>query len=346
MNNRIIIGLLAGVGLIALSACSVAPVQTVASQPSTVTGSSASGASPVATFSSNQTTQSTLPPSSTNSADQDSKSVVPNFSKIGELITISDQFRFTEGPAWDSAKKVLYFSDIDANRIYQLALPNTITVFREPSNKSNGLAFDTNGCLLAAEHGSRSVTRTSRDETIEALVSGYQGKQLNSPNDIAVRADGTIYFTDPTYGLENRPQGVDFMGLYRLNKSGEVVLEGKFDKSPNGLVFSPDQKTLYLALTTGNQVMALDAAEDGSLQGSRVFVTVPQPDGMTIDRSGNLYVAGKEGVYIFSPSGSLLIIINTGRQPTNCEFGGVNGTTLYITAREALYSLELPVAGF
>ena len=283
------------------------------------------------------------PPSS---ADRETKTPSPDFGKIGKLVTIGDQFKFTEGPAWDTARKVLLFSDIDANRIYELSLPNTITVFKEPSNNSNGLAFDGEGRLLAAEHGSRSVTRTMKEGTIETLAGSFQGKQLNSPNDIAARNDGTIYFTDPTYGLGNRTPGVDFMGTYRISKSGEVILEGKFDKSPNGLVFSPDQKTLYLALTTGNQVMAFDVAEDGLLQGGRVFVTVPQPDGMTIDRIGNLYVAGLEGIYIFSPAGNQLSLIKTGRQPTNCEFGGVNYSTLFITAREALYSIELPIAGY
>jgi gluconolactonase len=271
--------------------------------------------------------------------------VIPDFSKIGEPFLIGETFIFTEGPAWDSTKKVLYFSDINANRIYQLALPNTIIVFRESSNKSNGLTFDMEGHLLAAEHSSRSVTLTLDDGTIKTIADTYLGKQLNSPNDLAVRADGTIYFTDPRYGLENRPPGVDFMGLYRINESGEVVLEGKFDNSPNGVALSPDQKTLYLALTTANQVMVFDLAEDGAVKNGRILVSVPRPDGMTVDKSGNLYVAGQDGIYIFSPAGTQLGKIKIGRQPTNCEFGGGNGSTLFITAREALYSVELPVPG-
>ncbi len=344
MKHKFLIGISAGVGLLLLVGCSPElPAISPSASPakSGVSFQTVTAVSPLPGI--NQTMIQSSPPSS---PDRETKTPSPDFSKMGELATISDQFKFTEGPAWDTTRKVLLFSDIDANRIYQLALPNTITVFREPSNKSNGLAFEGEGRLLAAEHSSRSVTRTLKDGTIETLAGSYQGKQLNSPNDIAVRNDGTLYFTDPTYGLERRQPGVDFMGLYRLKKSGEVILEGKFDKSPNGLVFSPDQKTLYLALTTSNQVMAFDAAEDGLLQGGRVFVTVPQPDGMTIDRIGNLYVAGLEGVYIFSPAGNQLSLIKTTRQPTNCEFGGVNQSTLFITAREALYSIELPVTGY
>jgi gluconolactonase len=332
-----------GVGLLLLAACS--PGIPAGSPFSSKTESGSAAPTVPVVLPSPDITQTKAQISSTSSQEKEIKTMSIDFSKIGELITIGDTFRFTEGPVWDAAHKVLFFSDIDANRIYQLALPDTITVFREPSNKSNGLVFDGEGCLLAAEHGSRSVTRTLKDGTIETMVESYQGKQLNSPNDLTLRADGTIYFTDPTYGLERRQPGVDFMGLYRLKKSGEVVLEGKFDKSPNGLAFSPDQKTFYLALTTGNQVMAFEAAEDGSIQGGREFVMVPQPDGMTIDRSGNLYVAGLEGVYIFSPAGNHLGVIKTRRQPTNCEFGGINRTTLFITAREALYSIELPAAG-
>ncbi len=278
--------------------------------------------------------------------DGETKTLSPDFGQLGELITIGDKFMFTEGPAWDSVRKVLLFSDINANRIYQLALPNTITVFREPSNKSNGLAFDGEGRLLAAEHGSRSITRTLKDGTIETLAGSYQGKQLNSPNDITVRADGNIYFTDPTYGLENRPVGVDFTGLYRINLAGDLILEGKFDKSPNGVVISPDQKTLYLALTSGNQVIAFDVDGNGDIKNGRLFASLPQPDGMTVDVAGNVYVAGLDGIYIFSQQGTQMVKIKTNRQPTNCEFGGPGNRSLFITAREEFYSVECPLSGF
>jgi gluconolactonase len=266
--------------------------------------------------------------------------------KISQPILIADKFKFSEGPVWDRMRNVLLFSDIDANRIYQLVLPNAITVFREPSNKSNGLAFDMQGRLLAAEHVSRSITRTLADGSVETLASNYMGKQLNSPNDIVVRSDGTIYFTDPTYGLEKRPPGVEYMGLYRISPKGELFLEGKFDKSPNGVALSPDQKILYLALTGANEILAFDINADGATSNRRTFINVPQPDGMTVDIAGNLYIAGLQGIYIFSSDGDKHAIVNTSKQPTNCEFGGLTGNILFITAREALYFVELPIPGF
>jgi gluconolactonase len=135
----------------------------------------------------------------TGALDPTQKPAVPDISKIGEPVLISDKFIFTEGPVWDRMRNVLLFSDIDANRIYQLTLPDTVTVFREPSNKSNGLTFDTEWRLLAAEHGSRSIIFTLHDSTIETLIDSYVGKPLNSPHDLVVRTDGTVYFTDPTF---------------------------------------------------------------------------------------------------------------------------------------------------
>jgi gluconolactonase len=247
--------LLSAAGLFILSGCrSVAPA--AESTPlATIARDEPYSVTPAISRPTNNTdvTQSTMiaPQVNTTGATQ-SPAIVPSpnildnrqaiisldVSKIGQIALIGEGFQFTEGPAWNIARGVLLFSDINANSIYQLTLPYTITVFRESSNKSNGLAFDLEGRLLAAEHGSRSITRTSQDGTIETLASSYTGKQLNSPNDVVIRKDGNIYFTDPTYGLENRTRGVDFTGLYRLNPSGEIILEGKFDKSPNGVALS------------------------------------------------------------------------------------------------------------
>jgi gluconolactonase len=253
---------------------------------------------------------------------------------------------FAEGPVWDKTNAVLLFSDIRADRIYELELPDKLSVFREPSNKSNGLAFDMEGRLLAAEHGSRSITRTSRDGSIETMADNCIGEALNSPNDIAVRSDGTIYFTDPAFGLENRERGVDFMGLYRLTPNGLLVLEGKYDKSPNGVALSPNEKTLYLALTFDNQVLAFDVALDGSTGNPRTFGFVQHPDGMAVDLAGNTYLAGREGISIFTQNGTELGVIRTDRQPTNCGFGGPDGDILFVTARESLYRIKVPIPGF
>ena len=275
---------------------------------------------------------------------------IPNeeldFNLVKQPFMIAQQFKFTEGPVWDKTRQVLLFSDIEANRIYQLALKNSVSIYRAPSNKSNGLVFDSAHHLLAAEHGSRSVTLTQADGTIVTIADYYQGKKLNSPDDLTVRADGSIYFTDPTYGLENRQAGVDFMGLYRLSPFGDIVLEGKFDQFPNGVALSPDQKTLFLALTAANQVISFDLSENGDIKNSKVFANVPVPDGLAVDVIGDIYVAGLDGIYLFSSQGTLLGKIKTARQPANCKFGGPSGKILFITARDFLYGVDMPIPGF
>jgi gluconolactonase len=274
------------------------------------------------------------------------KTALLDVSLLGQPVLVAGNFKFAEGPAWDKRNNVLLFSDIDASRIYRLSLPNTISVYREPSKKANGLTFDIEGHLLAAEYSSRSVTLTLDDGSIKTVAKDYQGKRFNSPNDLTVRNDGTIFFTDPTYGLENRIRDILFMGLYRIDYSGEVILESKFENSPNGVVLSPDQKTLYLALTAGNHVLAFNVAGDGTIGSGRTFANVQQPDGMAVDITGNVYVAGLDGVYVFSFDGQQLGKIKTERQPTNCEFGGIEGKNLFITTRECLYQIDMPIPGF
>jgi len=268
------------------------------------------------------------------------------FSEIGQPVLIGNQFVFTEGPVWDKTNEVLLFSDIRGNTIYQLTLPDTFDIFRKPSNNANGLAFDIEGWLLAAEHESRSMTRRLSDGTIETLVDNYQGKALNSPNDIVVRSDGTIYFTDPTFGLDNRQLGVDFMGLYRLGTDGTITLEGKFTGAPNGVVLSPDEKTLYLALTSSNEILAFDVAADGAISNRRVFAVPQHPDGMTVDMAGNVYVASSGGITVFASNGTELGTIRTDQRATNCAFGGPDGKTLFITTGGSIYRVSIPIPGF
>jgi gluconolactonase len=333
LKNRLVVPYVVAAGLLSLSACSSAVPATETHSPTTAPSEAGQA-----------TSRAKASPTGIHGPAQ--KSDVLDVAEIGSPVLISDQFIFIEGPVWDRTRSALLFSDVDASRIYQLTLPDTITVFRDPSNGSNGLAFDAGGRLLAAEHGSRRVTRTLPDGTVEVLAGSYAGKQLNSPNDLVVRGDGTIYFTDPTFGLAYRPRGLDFTGLFRISPSGELVLEGTFDKSPNGVALSPDEKTLYLALTAASQVLAFDVAIDGKIGNRRDFATVPQPDGMAVDVLGNLYVAGVDGVRVFSQAGDELGTIKTRQQPTNCDFGGPRGDILFITARGSLYRVAVPVPGF
>ncbi len=269
-----------------------------------------------------------------------------DFHEISQPVLIAGGFLFTEGPVWNKSEQYLLFSDIAGDAIYKLILPDTISVFRQPSHNANGLAYDIQGCLLAAEHGSRTVTRLQQDGSLQAVASHYMNKQLHSPNDIAVRADGTIYFTDPPYGLGYRKPELNFMGLFRIKPGGAMVLEGKFNECPNGVALSPDEGTLYLALTETDQILAFDAAPDGSLSNRRLFAYVPYPDGMAVDLAGNLYITGENGVAVFNPAGTQLGTIKLGRQPANCALAGEAGKTLIITARDCLYRVEVPIPGF
>jgi gluconolactonase len=240
---------------------------------------------------------------------------------------------------------VLLFSDIPADTIYQLEPPDTRTVFRSPSGNSNGLGLDPDGGLLAAEHGGR---RVSRDDV--TVVDDYQGMRLNSPNDVIARSDGTIYFTDPPYGISDADRELPFMGVFRVVPGAIQPLadwEGPLSARPNGIALSPDESILYVADTADGMLRAWDIApDDGSLSGERVLsAEVPGADGMAVDTAGNLFVTTSLGVRVIAPDGTTWGTIGVPEQPANCAFGGDDGRTLYITARTSLYRVELARAG-
>ncbi len=266
--------------------------------------------------------------------------------KIAKPALIADGFLFTEGPVWNRHENYLLFSDIAGDTIYKLIIPDKIDIFRQPSNNANGLAFDINGCLLAAEHGSRSVTRLQKDGSIQTIVSSYMNQRLHSPNDLAVRSDGTIYFTDPPFGLGSRKPEMDFMGLFRLDPGGNIFLEEQFQQYPNGVALSPDEKTLYLALTFAHKIIAFNVAPNGSINNPQLLARASYPDGMAVDLAGNIYIASSEGIKVVSREGASLGTISLEQHPANCAFAGEDGKTLIITARTGLYGLKLPIPGF
>ncbi len=173
---------------------------------------------------------------------------------------------------------------------------------------------------------------------------------MNSPNDLVVSSDGTIYFTDPTFGLDGRPAGVDFMGLYRVDPLGTLVLEATVDNSPNGVGLSPDEKILYVAVTFADEILAFDVRSNGVLENRRVFASLDRPDGMALDLAGNLYVAGYDGetpaVVVLTKEGERIGSIELEHAPTNCAFGDADGQTLYVTARKSLYRIQVPIPGY
>jgi sugar lactone lactonase YvrE len=261
-------------------------------------------------------------------------------------------FQFTEGPVW-IPDGYLLFSDIPANTIYKWAPgADAAEVWRQPSGRSNGLTLDRQGRLVACEHDRR-VSRTEGDGTVGPLAERYQGKRLNSPNDIVVKSDGSIYFTDPPYGLPNQEEGreLDFNGVFRLAADGTLTLLDDSFERPNGLAFSPDESVLYVDDTHRGHIRVFDVQPDGTLANGRVFAELKdpskdgRPDGIKVDVRGNVFCTGPGGVWVFSPGGDLLGVIEPPETPANLAWGDGDLKTLYMTARTGLYRIRIQTGG-
>lgn len=268
----------------------------------------------------------------------------------GGVDTVAESFQFLEGPLWRGDH--LLFSDIAGDTIHRLDPPLVTTVFRSPSAMSNGLALDGLGRLLAAEHGSRSVTRTEFGGGVTTLVSTFQGLRLNSPNDIAVASDGTLYFTDPDYGLTNPlvQRELAFNGVFRIAPGGGLTAEWQGvvgQNEPNGIALSLDESTVYVTDTQAGALLAFDRAPDGSLANRRTLASgLVIPDGLCTDDDGNVYIATwANTIEVFAPDGARWGSVLVPRQATNCAFGGASRQTLYVTAHEGLYRVQMPVPG-
>ena len=274
---------------------------------------------------------------------------------IGESLTagpvevVADGLKFTEGPVWLSGEGLI-FSDIPADTIYRWSDSEGLSVFRRPSRRANGNAADHQGNLITCEHGSRSVTRTSPDGEVTTLTERYGGKRLNSPNDVAVQSDGTIWFTDPPYGIkpDQREQPANY--VFRLDPGEtEPVIVADGLARPNGLCFSSDERLLYIADsdTEIHHIRRFEVRADSTLAGGEVFTTITPglPDGMRVDVEGRLYSTAADGVQVFSPAGELLGKIHTPQTAANCAFGGADDCILFITATSRLWGVRLAVGG-
>jgi sugar lactone lactonase YvrE len=263
-------------------------------------------------------------------------------------------FRFTEGPVWDTTGFLL-FSDIPAREIKKWTPDGKVTTFRKPSGYSNGLTLDREGRLIACEHGNRRVSRTEKDGTVVALADRYNGKRLNSPNDVVVKSDGSIYFTDPPFGLyapfgPPGRQELPYQGVFRLSPDGKLTLLVANFQLPNGLCFSPDEKTLYVDDSGRNHIRAFEVSADGTLANGRVFAAVHGPgsdvlDGLKVDTEGNLYCTGPGGILVFSSQGQQLGSITVPETTSNCAWGDDDAQTLYSTAETSLYRIRLSIPG-
>ena len=284
--------------------------------------------------------------------------------KIEKLAT---GFGFTEGPVWAPGGYLL-FSDPNNNVIYRWSSDGQVSVYRTKTGYagadiaeyrqpgSNGLAFDREARLTIAEHGNRRISRIEKNGMVTVLADNFEGRRLNSPNDLVYKSDGSLYFTDPPFGLpkvfDDARKELPYSGIYRWS-DGKVQLLAKELSGPNGIVFSPDEKFLYVANwdTSKKVVMRYDVNADGTLGVGRVFFDMTQAtgeealDGIKVDRAGNLFVSGPGGVWILSPSGQHLGTIQAPELPANMAWGDADGRTLYLTGRTSLYRIRVKIPG-
>ena len=277
------------------------------------------------------------------------------FDADAELETITSGHRFLEGPAWHAGDHHLRFSDIMGNATLQWSASAGVSVYRANSHMANGNTYDRQGRLLSCHHASSRVTRMD-DDAMTTLATHYQGKELNSPNDIVVKSDGAIYFTDPPYGREGkvgipRATQLDFNGVYRLDpRDGSLTLLTRDFNRPNGLCFSLDESLLYINDTPESLIRVYEVAADGSLGRGRLFAETGgdgpgRPDGMKIDSEGNLYCCAAGGLHVFTPDGTLLGRLRAPMQIPNFTFGDADLRGLYLTGVTTLYRVRTRVPG-
>ena len=270
---------------------------------------------------------------------------------------LAGDMKFTEGPVWIPSEKKLIFSDIPNNKLMQWSEAGGLSVFREESQQTNGNILDLEGRLISCQHASRNVIRTEKDGTITVLAEKFDGMRFNSPNDVAVRSDGTLWFTDPPWGLKGEHE-IPGHWVFKLDpKSGTIEPVVKDLAMPNGIVFSPDETRIYIADTGGHKrhpdpafhqtpdlVHCYAVGKDGKL-GEKLFEIKGGSDGMAVDVKGNLYTTHAGNVHVFDADGKKLEEIDVPEGPANCTFGGEDFKTLFITARTSLYRVKMKHAG-
>jgi len=275
-------------------------------------------------------------------------------SRIERLVS---GFRFVEGPVWCPGQNALLFSDIIGDTMYRWSEQDGLSIFRKPSNMANGNTRDREGRLLSCEHATSRVSRTDADGNYEVLATHFEGRELNSPNDIIVSRNGNIFFTDPAsgrgvpYGVE-REQELDFQGVYRLNpENRELTLLADDFVLPNGLCFSQDESRLFVNDTRRQHIRVFDVNADQGICNSRVWASTDGDlpgvaDGMKLDSAGNLYSSGSGGIHVFAPDATPLGVIRTPEVTANFTWGGENLTDLLMTGTQSIYRLRVKIPGY
>lgn len=276
---------------------------------------------------------------------------IPGIGPVGEITRLHTECQFTEGPASD-AEGNIYFTDIPANRIYKVDGANRLSVAIEPSQHANGLMVDGAGRLIACEMDGALVARDLASGTRRILTDTHGGKRYNAPNDLVIDRQGGVYFTDPRFRAPQPwPQGKE--AFYYRSADSKVTQLGSDLPAPNGIILSPDEKSLYVVPSMQKEMMVYPVQTPGRIGQGRVLCALKQPpgsdrgggDGLTIDTQGNLYITSALGIQVFSPQGSLLGIVEFPEQPANVTFGGPGHKTLYVTARTSLYSVPMEATG-
>jgi gluconolactonase len=286
-----------------------------------------------------------------------------------ELEIVADGFTWAEGPVWDHKGNYLLFSDVPNNRIIKWKAGERASIFLEPSGYSgsqpftgrepgsNGLTFDSEGRLVFCQHGDRRISRLEKNGTRTTLVDNYQGKRLNSPNDLVYKSNGDLYFTDPPFGLpgtfDDPKKELPFQGVYRLSREGQLTLLTTEVKAPNGIAFSPDEKKLYVADSARALWFVFDVKNDGTLSPGRVLFDGSEQskgrpgvaDSLKVDVFGNIFAAAPGGLFILAPDGTLLGRFDLGTATGNCAWGE-DGSTLFITSNTRVYRVRLKTHGF
>ncbi|MBO9462199.1 SMP-30/gluconolactonase/LRE family protein [Labrenzia sp. R5_0] len=277
--------------------------------------------------------------------------------KNARLRQLATGFEWTEGPVWFADHQHLFFSDIPANRMMRLTLDGQVSTYRQPSDYSNGNTRDRQGRLVSCQHGTRSVTRTELDGTRTVIADSYQGKRLNSPNDVIVQSTGAIWFSDPTYGILSDYEGYTAepeqaaRNVFRVDPTtGEVEAMITDFTQPNGLAFSADESVLYVAESGSSHdagvpsvIRSFKLDDTGRILSDDVFATIDRglPDGMRVDIAGNLWSSASDGIHCFHPDGTRLGKILVPEVVSNLCFGGMRGNRLLITATTSVYEIAV-----